>query len=125
MKEITRIRRMVVTMAIRLRKMGSTLSAAFKKVWTLIKNHTIEKRRNDTMTIKEYLFDNWCSKEYKNGQAVEAFYKEYIRPNNDLNIENAFLRAIVEENQRAFYAGLETFSRVLYELNTFNGITQV
>ena len=116
---------MVVTMAIRLKKMGSTLSAAFKKVLMLIKSHTIEKRRNDTMTIKEYLFDDWCSKEYKNGQAVEAFYKEYIRPNNDLNIENAFLRAIVEENQRAFYAGLETFSRVLCELSAFNRITQV
>ncbi len=65
------------------------------------------------MTIKEYLFDDWCSKEYKNGQAVEAFYKEYIRPNNDLNIENAFLRAIVEEINAHFMPGWKLF-RVYY-----------
>lgn len=104
---------------------GLDLIGGIQKSMGVDKNHTIEKRRNNTTTIKEYLFDDWCSKEYKNGQAVEAFYKEYIRPNNDLNIENAFLRAIVEENQRAFYAGMETFSRVLCELSAFNGITQV
>ena len=44
MKEITRIRRMVVTMANRLKKMGLTLSAAFKKAWALVKGHTIETK---------------------------------------------------------------------------------
>ena len=89
------------------------------------KGMDVDKKPHDRETEERYNDYYWCSKDYKNGQAVEAFYKEYIRPNNDLNIENAFLRAIVEENQRAFYAGMETFSRVLYELSAFNGITQV
>lgn len=44
MKEITRIRRMIATMANRLKKMGLTLSAAFKKAWELVKGHTIETK---------------------------------------------------------------------------------
>ena len=44
MKEITRIRRMVATMANRLKKMGLTLSAAFKKAWALVKGHTVETK---------------------------------------------------------------------------------
>ena len=44
MKEITRIRRTVATIAIRLKKMGSTLSAAFKKAWALVKGHTVETK---------------------------------------------------------------------------------
>ena len=47
MKEITRIRRMVVTIAIRLKNMGSTLSAAFKKAWALIK--TTRSRNGGTI----------------------------------------------------------------------------
>lgn len=44
MKNITRIRRMIATMANRLKKMGLTLSAAFKKAWELVKGHTIETK---------------------------------------------------------------------------------
>ncbi len=44
MKEITRIRRMVASMANRLRNMGLTLSAAFKKAWELVKGHTVETK---------------------------------------------------------------------------------
>lgn len=44
MKNITIIRRMVATMANRLKKMGLTLSAAFKKAWALIKGKTIYTR---------------------------------------------------------------------------------
>ena len=44
MKEITRIRRTVATMANRLKKMGLTLSAAFKKAWALVKGHTVETK---------------------------------------------------------------------------------
>ena len=44
MKEITRIRRTVATIAIRLKKMGLTLSAAFKKAWALVKGHTVETK---------------------------------------------------------------------------------
>lgn len=44
MKEITRIRRMIATMANRLKKMGLTLSAVFKKAWELVKGHIIETK---------------------------------------------------------------------------------
>lgn len=44
MKKITIIRRMVATMANRLKKMGLTLSAAFKKAWELVKGQRIETK---------------------------------------------------------------------------------
>jgi len=44
MKNITIIRRKVVTMANRLKKMGLNLSAAFKKAWELIKGETVETK---------------------------------------------------------------------------------
>lgn len=44
MKNITIIRRKVATMANRLKKMGLTLSAAFRKAWTLIKGKAINTR---------------------------------------------------------------------------------
>lgn len=44
MKKITIIRRKVATMANRLKKMGLTLSAAFKKAWELVKGKTIETK---------------------------------------------------------------------------------
>ena len=44
MKKITITRRMVATMANRLKKMGLTLSAAFKKAWELVKGNTIETK---------------------------------------------------------------------------------
>ena len=44
MKNIHTIRRIVATMANRLKKMGLTLSAAFKKAWELIKGNTIESK---------------------------------------------------------------------------------
>lgn len=47
MKEITRIRRMVVTIAIRLKKMGLTLSAAFPSL-------TLKKRKNSLYIAQ------WC-----------------------------------------------------------------
>lgn len=44
MRNIHTIRRIVATMANRLKKMGLTLSAAFKKAWELIKGNTIESK---------------------------------------------------------------------------------
>ncbi len=44
MKSITVIRRMVATMANRLKKMGLTLSAAFKKAWELVKGKAVETK---------------------------------------------------------------------------------
>ena len=44
MKNITIIRRKVATIANRLKKMGLTLSAAFKKAWALIKGKAINTR---------------------------------------------------------------------------------
>lgn len=44
MKNITIIRRKVVTIANRLKKMGLNLSAAFKKAWELIKGETVETK---------------------------------------------------------------------------------
>ncbi|MGN0182137.1 MAG: hypothetical protein ACI4DP_06985 [Candidatus Ornithomonoglobus sp.] len=44
MKKITIIRRMVTTMANRLKKMGLSLSAAFKKAWEFVKGNTIETK---------------------------------------------------------------------------------
>lgn len=44
MNEIATIRRIVATMANRLKKMGLTLSASFKKAWELVKGHTIETK---------------------------------------------------------------------------------
>ena len=44
MKNIHAIRRIVATMANRLKKMGLTLSAAFKKAWSLIKGKAIESK---------------------------------------------------------------------------------
>ena len=44
MKNIHTIRRIVATMANRLKKMGLTLSAAFKKAWSLIKGKSIESK---------------------------------------------------------------------------------
>lgn len=44
MKNIHTIRRMVATMANRLKKMGLTLSAAFKKAWELVKGKAINTR---------------------------------------------------------------------------------
>lgn len=44
MKNIHTIRRIVATMANRLKKMGLTLSAAFKKAWSLIKGKAIESK---------------------------------------------------------------------------------
>ncbi len=44
MKNITIIRRKVATIANRLKKMGLTLSAAFKKAWALIKGKAIDTR---------------------------------------------------------------------------------
>lgn len=44
MKKITVIRRMVTTMANRLKKMGLTLSAAFKRAWELVKGQRIETK---------------------------------------------------------------------------------
>ncbi len=41
MKQITIIRKKVATMANRLKKMGLTLSAAFKKAWELVKGRTV------------------------------------------------------------------------------------
>lgn len=76
------------------------------------------------MNIREYLYNDWCDNDCENGQAVEAFYQEYIRQNNDLKIENAFLGAIVEESRRAFYAGIDTFANVMRELGVFNGTTK-
>lgn len=44
MKNIHIIRRMVATMANRLKKLGLTLSATFKKAWELIKGKIINTR---------------------------------------------------------------------------------
>ena len=44
MRNIHTIRRIVATMANRLKKMGLTLSAAFKKAWSLIKGKAIESK---------------------------------------------------------------------------------
>lgn len=44
MRAITVIRKKVATMANRLRKMGLTLSEAFKKAWELIKGHIVESK---------------------------------------------------------------------------------
>ena len=44
MKNIHAIRRIVATMANRLKKMGLTLSAAFKKAWELIKATPLKAR---------------------------------------------------------------------------------
>ena len=44
MKNIHTIRRIVATMANRLKKIGLTLSAAFKKAWELIKGKAIESK---------------------------------------------------------------------------------
>lgn len=44
MKNIHAIRRMVATIANRLKKMGLTLSAAFKKAWELIKGKAIDTK---------------------------------------------------------------------------------
>lgn len=44
MKDITIIRRKVATIANRLKKMGLTLSTAFKKAWALIKGKAINTR---------------------------------------------------------------------------------
>ena len=44
MRNIHTIRRIVATMANRLKKMGLTLSAAFKKAWALIKGKAIESK---------------------------------------------------------------------------------
>ncbi|MGN0106348.1 MAG: HIRAN domain-containing protein [Hominilimicola sp.] len=44
MKNIHVIRRMVATMANRLKKIGLTLSAAFKKAWELVKGNAINTR---------------------------------------------------------------------------------
>ena len=44
MKHITEIRRKVATMANRLKKMGLTLSAAFKRAWQLVKGKAIDTR---------------------------------------------------------------------------------
>ncbi len=44
MRNIHTVRRIVATMANRLKKMGLTLSAAFKKAWELIKGNTIESK---------------------------------------------------------------------------------
>lgn len=44
MKSITKTRRMVATMANRLKKMGLTLSAAFKRAWALIKDKAVETK---------------------------------------------------------------------------------
>ncbi len=44
MKNIHVIRRMVATMANRLKKMGLTLSAAFKKAWEFVKGNTINTK---------------------------------------------------------------------------------
>lgn len=44
MKNIHTVRRMVATMANRLKKMGLTLSAAFKKAWELIKGKSINAK---------------------------------------------------------------------------------
>jgi hypothetical protein len=44
MKDIHIIRRMAATMANRLKKMGLTLSAAFKKAWELIKGKAINTK---------------------------------------------------------------------------------
>ena len=44
MKNIHTIRRIVATMANRLKKIGLTLSAAFKKAWALIKGKAIESK---------------------------------------------------------------------------------
>lgn len=52
MKQITIIRRKVATTANRLKKMGMSLSAAFKKAWELIKGKTI------TTKVKGVTFGN-------------------------------------------------------------------
>ena len=44
MRNIHTVRRIVATMANRLKKMGLTLSAAFKKAWSLIKGKAIESK---------------------------------------------------------------------------------
>ena len=44
MRNIHTVRRIVATMANRLKKMGLTLSAALKKAWELIKGNTIESK---------------------------------------------------------------------------------
>ena len=44
MKNITRIRRIVATMANRLKKMGLTLSAAFKRAWELVKGKAVDTK---------------------------------------------------------------------------------
>lgn len=44
MKNITKIRKIICTMANRLKKMGLTLSAAFKKAWELVKGQRIETK---------------------------------------------------------------------------------
>lgn len=44
MKKITKIRKIICTMANRLKKMGLSLSAAFKKAWELVKGQTVETK---------------------------------------------------------------------------------
>ena len=62
MRNIHTIRRIVATMANRLKKMGLTLSAAFKKAWSLIKGKAIESKETKGITQNTYTLHTQSSK---------------------------------------------------------------
>lgn len=74
------------------------------------------------MTIKEFLYEEWCDTYATSGEAKEVFYDKYIPPCAPSEIENLFIDALTEEGQRAFYAGLEAFRRVALEFGLCGSI---
>ena len=93
MKNIHAIRRIVATMANRLKKMGLTLSAAFKKAWELIKGKAIESKvagvtkgnRQKALAriaaayrpnqVKVWLYELWCGDNIAISINKKALYK--------------------------------------------------
>lgn len=68
------------------------------------------------MTIKDFLYEEWCEKAAKMGKAENEFYQKYIGPNNEsFEIESLFMESMAEASREAFYAGIEAFRRVVLE----------
>lgn len=74
------------------------------------------------MTVKEFLYEEWCETCVMSGEAKEKFYDKYIPLCAPSEIEDLFLAAVTEEGQRGFYAGMEAFRRVALEFGLYGSI---
>lgn len=74
------------------------------------------------MTIKDFLYEEWCNTCDSEGKAIDVFYERFIPSCQASDIEFLFIAALTEEGRRAFYAGMEAYRRVALEFGLCGSI---